>query len=153
MGFKRRPRPADLDRDRILRDAVRDIAARCRHARSAAGILAQRGPSVKRTYRTVERHGVVACATAAGEIVALPVFAGILKHPDPDQLVELLADPAVARQYTCEALRKAHWNLLRQFPRAWLMECLPRARLPAGRRRALALLLGAGRPADRRLMG
>jgi hypothetical protein len=98
---------------------------------------------MKRTYRFIEPSGTVTCHTAAGEHLELPIFAGILKHPRDDQLADLLTDPVVARKYTCEALRKAPWSALRRFPRAWLLACLQQASLPDGRRRALALMLGA----------
>jgi hypothetical protein len=98
---------------------------------------------MKRTYHFVEPSGVSICATASGDTVALPLFAGILKHPTAAQLAELVRDPAVAVKYTHEALRKAPWSALRHFPRSWLVECLPHARLPEGRRKALELMLGA----------
>jgi hypothetical protein len=73
--------------------------------------------------------------------VEVPVFAGILEHPDVDQLVELLRDPSVVRKYAHEALRKAPWTALRQFPRQWLLARLEEATLPEGRRRALEFML------------
>ena len=97
---------------------------------------------MRRTYRQVEPQGVVVCTTESGELIEVPVFAGILKHPDSEQLRELLTDPVVVRKYTCEALRKAPWSALRRFPRAWLIDCMPHARLRSGRRRAFQFLLG-----------
>jgi hypothetical protein len=99
------------------------------------------GRAVKRSYRFVEPCGVVGCTLETGAHLELPVISGILKHPAPEQLRVLLTEPAVARKYTLEALRKAPWNALRQFPRLWLLECLPHARVPAGRRRALEFML------------
>jgi hypothetical protein len=99
---------------------------------------------VKRTYRFVEASATVASTTDDGGVVELPVFAGILKHPDVDQLALLLRDPAVARKYAHEALRKAPWSALRQFPRQWLLARLGEATLPEGRRRALEFMLEVG---------
>lgn len=97
---------------------------------------------MKVTYRFVEHHAVVTCRLASGESVQIPVVPGILKHPRPDQLQALLAKPAVAEKYTMEALRKAAWPILRQFPRTWLRRCLERAELRPARREAIAFLLG-----------
>lgn len=99
---------------------------------------------MKRTYHHAEPLGVALCTGATGEAVEVPVFAGILKHPAPDELPALLADPAVLRKYTCEALRRASWHVLRHFPRRWLIDCLRDARLSDSRRDALRFLLGLG---------
>jgi len=96
---------------------------------------------MKRSYVFVEPMGTVECTVDGGAIVELPVFPGILKHPTTDQLAMLLANPVVARKYTCEALRKAPWPVLRRFPRAWLLACLPHAHMRPSRRQALDLLL------------
>jgi len=96
---------------------------------------------VKRVFAFVQSVGSVA-AELDGELVSLPVFPGILKHPLPEDLGRLLAHPAVARKYTIEALRIAAWPLLRQFPRSWLRRHLPEAHLRPERRRALEFLLG-----------
>lgn len=96
---------------------------------------------MKATYRFVQHQEVVTCQLVSGERVQLPVIPGILKHPRPDQLRSLLAKPDVAEKYTMEALRKAAWPILRQFPRAWLRQCLNRAELRPPRREALAFLL------------
>jgi hypothetical protein len=69
------------------------------------------------------------------------VIPGILKHPQPEQLPGILIRPGVVEKYTAEALRKASWPILRQFPRAWLRECLQRASLDPARREALMFLL------------
>lgn len=95
---------------------------------------------MKRTYRFVEMQGEV--VTRIGDrSLTLPIFPGVLKHPTVDQLAQLLEDPAVARKYTDEALRKASWNALRRFPRWWLLERLPAVALREGRRKALELML------------
>ncbi len=96
---------------------------------------------MKRSYRFVESVGTVRCALDPGHEVTLPVFPGILKHPTVDELRELLAKPAVARKYTIQALRKAPWPVLREFPRDWLEACLAEADLRAGRVHALRFLL------------
>jgi hypothetical protein len=96
---------------------------------------------VKRTYRYVEPAGVVACTMENGEVLPLPVFGGILKHPDIEQLKALLRDPKVVCKYTDLALRKAPWTALRLFPRGLLLARLDVAALPAGRRRALEFML------------
>ena len=95
---------------------------------------------MKRSYRLVESIGSVRCALGDREVI-LPVFPGILKHPTIDELRELLKRPAVARKYTALALRKAPWQVLREFPRDWLLACLTEASLRAGRVRALRFLL------------
>ena len=96
---------------------------------------------MKATYRFVEHHEVVTCQLASGKCVQIPVMPGILKHPRPGQLRTLLVKPGVAEKYTIEALRKAAWPILRQFPRAWLRQCLNRAELKPARREAIAFLL------------
>ena len=96
---------------------------------------------MKRRYTFVGPSGVVECRVD-GVPLTLPVFAGVLKHPTVDQLRERLADPVVARKYTRDALRRLPWVALRQFPRAWLIECLPHAGLSEGRRHAVEFMLG-----------
>ena len=101
---------------------------------------------MKRSYRFVEAVGTVTCSLETGEVLVLPVYCGILKHPTAEELVVLLGDPIVARKYTREALRKAPWRALREFPRAWLLaclaECVAMESLAAGRVRALRFMLG-----------
>jgi hypothetical protein len=96
---------------------------------------------MKFTCRYAQHDEVVTCQLASGERIRVPVIPGILKHPHPEQLRTLLASPRVVEKYTIEALRKAAWPVLRQFPRAWLRQCLDRAALPPARREALAFLL------------
>ncbi len=96
---------------------------------------------MKRTYRFVESVGAVRCVLGVGREVTLPVFPGILKHPTVDELRELLQRPAVAQKYTVQALRKAPWQVLREFPREWLVACMTEAELRPGRQRALSFLL------------
>jgi len=96
---------------------------------------------MKRSHRFVESVGTVECDLAPGHTVTLPVFPGILKHPSVDELRELLEEPAVARKYTILALRKAPWQVLREFPRALLEACLAEANLRPGRADALRFLL------------
>ncbi len=96
---------------------------------------------MKRTYRFVQSTGNVSCTIAPGCDVTLPVFPGIFKHPTVDELREILVKPAVARKYTYLALRKAPWQVLREFPRDWLEACLSEASLRPGRERALRFLL------------
>jgi len=96
---------------------------------------------MKVDYQFVEHHEAVTCQLPSGESVQLPVIPGILKHPRPDQLRAMLAKPGVAEKYTMEALRKAAWPILRQFPRAWLRQCLDRAVLKPSRRKAIGFLL------------
>lgn len=98
---------------------------------------------MKRTHRFVESVGSVRCTTESGKDVNLPAFPGILKHPTVDELLDLLEKPAVARKYTVLALRKAPWQVLREFPPEWLEACLPEADLREGRVRALRFLLSA----------
>lgn len=97
---------------------------------------------MKRSLTFARPRGRVDCRLGAGRTVSLPIFRGILKHLADDQIAPLLEDPEVARKYTREALRKAAWPLLREFPREWLVECLPGVRLRAGRLDALRFMLG-----------
>lgn len=96
---------------------------------------------MKRSYRFVESVGTVQCIVSPGHEITLPVFPGILKHPRVYELRELLTKPAVARKYTIQALRKAPWQVLREFPRPWLEDCLADANLRAGRADALRFLM------------
>ena len=96
---------------------------------------------MKRSYRFVESVGTVQCVMRSGRRITLPVFPGILKHPTVDELRELLLKPAVARKYTVAALRKAPWQVLREFPREWLEACLDDAYLRPGRAEAIRFLL------------
>ena len=84
---------------------------------------------------------MVECRLPTGRTVTVPVVPGILKHPRPDQLPEILTRPAAMEKYTTEALRKAAWPILAQFPRSWLIECLDRAPMRSSRRKALTFLL------------
>ena len=96
---------------------------------------------MKRTYQFVKPTQSVECQLPSGETVTIPVVPGILKHPSPEQLPEILARPAAMQKYTVEALRKAAWPILEHFPRSWLLECLERAPMKQSRRRALEFLL------------
>jgi hypothetical protein len=96
---------------------------------------------MKKTYRYARSEGKVTCALPSGVSVALPVVPGLLKHPGTELLRALLQEPAVARKYTVEALRRAPWPVLRQFPPDWLRECLDDADLNPRRRAALLFLL------------
>jgi len=95
---------------------------------------------MKRSHRFVESAGTIECRLSPGHTVRLPVFPGILKHLTVEELRELLTKPAVARKYTILALRKAPWQVLREFPPDWLEACLPEANLRPGRENALRLL-------------
>jgi len=96
---------------------------------------------MRSTYRFAKHREVARCQLTSGERIEVPVIPGILKHPHPDQLGELLTNPRVAEKYTKEALRKAAWPILSQFPRAWLRRCMDGASLPPTRRKAIAFLL------------
>lgn len=97
---------------------------------------------MKRTCRFVRAVGSVHCRLASGTEITVPVVQGILKHPTSDSLHVLLKRPAVLRKYTREAIRTAPWCVLRLFPRTWLRNCMPQARIRPGRRKALEFLLG-----------
>lgn len=99
---------------------------------------------MKRTLRYARAVGTASCCLENGQILEIPVVPGIFKHAPPDSLEDLLRDARVARKYTIEALRIAPWQVLRDFPRAWLLECLEAAPLTAGRREALLFMLEAG---------
>jgi len=96
---------------------------------------------MKQNYDYVRSIGTITCRMPSGLDVTLPIVPGILKHPTPEMLQSLLVKPEVARKYTKEALRKASWPVLRLFPKAWLLHCLPEARLSPGRAAALNFLL------------
>jgi hypothetical protein len=96
---------------------------------------------MKQSCVFVQSMGTVICRMPSGLSVTLPVVPGILKHPSPEMLPALIRNPEVACKYTREALRKASWPILRLFPKDWLRQCIPDARLPQGRAAALAFLL------------
>ena len=96
---------------------------------------------MKHTYRFVGSIGTVTCRFPSGNSVELPVVPGILKHPTPAMLPGLLKNPNVAYKYTLQALRKASWPILSQFPKNWLKECIDAAQIPPSRRKALIFLL------------
>jgi hypothetical protein len=96
---------------------------------------------MKRTYRFARPVGTVRCAVSGGKALTIPVFPGVLKHPSASELPRLLKKPAVLRKYTIQALRTAAWPILREFPKAWLLTCLPDAGLREGRERAIRFLL------------
>ncbi len=102
---------------------------------------------MKRARQFVQPRGKAVFPRPDGTTVEIPVVQGILKHLDVDELTRVLTDPQVALKYTLEALRIAPWPVLRLFPRSWLLECLPRARLPEGRARAVEFMLSARDPA------
>ena len=62
---------------------------------------------MKRTYRFVKPTQRVEYRLPSGKTVTVPVVPGILKHPRPDELPEILTRPAAMEKYTVEALRKA----------------------------------------------
>ena len=97
---------------------------------------------MKRTYRFARSVGTVSCLFPSGERVDLPVIPGILKHPLPEMLPDLLQRPNVAYKYTLEAIRQASWPVLKQFPRDVLRSCVDAAGIRPGRRAALLFLLG-----------
>jgi hypothetical protein len=72
----------------------------------------------------------------------LPVIPGILKHPLPEMLPDLLQRPNVAYKYALEAVRQASWPVLRQFPREVLRACIDAADIRPSRRQAILFLLG-----------
>lgn len=96
---------------------------------------------MRRGLRYAHASRTAVCALPGGRVVKVPVMPGILKHPAEDALDALLTQPAVLRKYTIEALRVATWFVLRDFPQAWLRECLDDARLRPSRRRAIEFLL------------
>ena len=96
---------------------------------------------MKRTYRFVDSLGTVRCTLPGGEAMDIPLIPGLLKHSSADGLAVLLQDPHTLRKYTIEALRRAPWHVVRQFPRGWLSHCMECADLPEGRRNALIFLL------------
>ena len=102
---------------------------------------------MKMDRQFVQPRGKTVFRGPDGSTVEIPVVQGILKHLDEDELARLLENPDVALKYTLEALRIAPWPVLRHFPRSWLLECLPKARLPEGRARAVEFMLSARGPA------
>ena len=96
---------------------------------------------MKLSYNFTTSMGHVECCLPDGQKLVLPVIAGILKHPSAKTLPTLLSSPDSARKYSVAALQKAAWPVLRQFPRDWLLQCIPIAHLRPGRERALRYLL------------
>jgi len=96
---------------------------------------------MKMACRFVRSEATTTCVLPSGRRIAVPVIPGVLKHPEPETLAVMLSRPAVVRKYTVQALQKASWPILAQFPRDWLLECLDHARLNPSRRRALTFLL------------
>ncbi|MCX7016199.1 MAG: hypothetical protein NTW86_27185 [Candidatus Sumerlaeota bacterium] len=96
---------------------------------------------MKQTAGYIHSMGTARCWIAPDRCIVLPVAPGILKHPALEDLPGLLEDPDVARKYTVEALRRAPWQVVREFDRRWLLECLAQADLSPGRRAALEFLL------------
>ena len=91
----------------------------------------------------IKSEGTVQCEVSPGRFVSLPIAPAILKHPTLEQLPEILKRPDAARKYTIEALRHAPWQVVREFDREWLKECMEVADLRPARRAALDLMLGA----------
>jgi hypothetical protein len=85
--------------------------------------------------------GRIQCKLLDGRVIELPIYLGLLKHPRAGELSILLTNPDVARKYTVEALRRAPWNLLREFPEMWLRECIVTSGVRASRQKALEFLL------------
>lgn len=85
--------------------------------------------------------GIARCEVAPNRRIAIPIVPGIFKHLACEDLPGILQNPVAARKYTVEALRVAPWQVLREFDRRWLTECLDRADLTAGRRAALEFML------------
>ena len=96
---------------------------------------------MKRTYTFVKSLGTVKHELPDGIMIEIPIFPGILKHPAVSSLPELLNTPAALRKYTIEAIKKAPWPVLKQFPRSWLTACLEEAEIRPGRLKALKYLL------------
>lgn len=96
---------------------------------------------MKMSYSFTTSLGQAECCLPDGQKLVLPVIAGILKHPSAEMLPVLLSRPESARKYSVTALQKAAWPVLRQFPRDWLLHCLPFAHLRPSRERALRYLL------------
>ena len=96
---------------------------------------------MKRTYVFATKVGATKHALRDGSIIEIPIFPGILKHPSEDQLFRLLKNPEVLSKYTVEALRKAAWPILNQFPPSWLKEHMQKAQIRPGSLEALRFLL------------
>ena len=96
---------------------------------------------MRRTFHYPQSIGTVKLITPSGEEYYIPVFQGILKHPDPQSLINLLNNYSVIHKYTCEALKHASWPLLKQFPALWLKTCMNDVTLPSVRRKAIKFLL------------
>ena len=101
---------------------------------------------MRKPMRYAKSSGSAVCSLPDGRTVVVPIAPGILKHPAESALPEILRAPDALRKYTIEALRRAPWQVLREFPSDWLMECLDEAALRPGRRAALLYLLAARGP-------
>jgi hypothetical protein len=96
---------------------------------------------MKKNYTFVKKIGTIRFTTPEGEAIDIPLFPGILKHPSVSELAVVLRSPTAVRKYTYEALMKAPWPVLKEFPAVWLRICMEHAPLRPGRRRAIEFLL------------
>ena len=103
---------------------------------------------MKRTYRFVRSTGSVPHVMESHETVQVPIFPGILKHPTVDELPSLLRNPEVVRKYTVQALRKAPWPILREFPPGLLQAHFDEADVRPGRASAIIFLLSGSETGD-----
>lgn len=93
------------------------------------------------TYEFARPSGTAECQLPDGKVISLPVFFGLLKTLSHESLEESLKNPYVAKKYTQEALRIAAWQILRHFPREWLLACLDSAKVRSSRCAAIRFLL------------
>ncbi len=95
---------------------------------------------MQRTARFVKAVGMCVYTLENGEPIRLPIVPGLFKHA-PVEALDDLPGIRMSRPYTLEALRVTPWQVVRQFPRDWLLACICDADLPEGRRMALELML------------
>ncbi len=96
---------------------------------------------MKRSYHFVEVTEFAECRLSDGNIIRMPVVAGIFKHTTSEMLHELLQKPPVAKKYTVESLRVAPWSVLREFPYSWLEQHIEEADLRPMRKKAIQFML------------
>jgi hypothetical protein len=98
---------------------------------------------MKRTFCFEKPLGTIIWKTPSNEEINIPVFQGILKHLKNEDLQKLLNNYYTIRKYTQEAIKKASWPLLRQFPGSWIRTCMKDLSIPPARREAIEFLLSA----------
>lgn len=96
---------------------------------------------MRRSDNFAQIMGFVKCPISPGQEIRIPIVQGILKHPTIELLRELLKNPAVAKKYTIESLRRAPWKVLKEFPYSWLKLYIEEADLKPERKKAIVFMI------------